>query len=102
MVELQSQFLERFLERTKGRLTRARSLLDVDDATALAHELHALAGEAKMLDLFAIADLASRGEVAARAWSDGADDGPRATCATCLDTVGKAVASLSATGGGSP
>ena len=102
MDELRDRFLLRFLETTKGRLTRARSLFEGDDAQALARELHALAGEAKMLDLYAIAEDAHRGEIAARAWSDGAGDGPRAACASCLDTVGEAVASLSPPPGGAP
>jgi HPt (histidine-containing phosphotransfer) domain-containing protein len=95
MEDLRARFLPRFVEAAKGRLARARSLLEIDDAKALARELHALAGEARMLGLFGIAQDASRGEVLARAWSDGRADDPRAACASCLDAVGHAVASLS-------
>src|ERR1019366_7023196 len=63
------------------------------DATALADELHALAGEAKMLDLRRVAEDAIQGEAAARAWSNGAD-GSRAASASRLEALSAAVASL--------
>jgi hypothetical protein len=98
--ELKQRFLPRFVETSRGRLARARSLFDGGDAPTLAHELHALAGEAMMLDLRVIADNARRGESAARAWSrsseassEGAD--PRAICASCIDNVGEAILELS-------
>jgi HPt (histidine-containing phosphotransfer) domain-containing protein len=105
--DLRIRFLPRFVETTRGRLARARSLFEHGDAPTLAHELHALAGEAMMLDLRAIAENARRGESAARAWStspkgearpasqlESADD-LRATCASCLETMGEALLALS-------
>jgi CheY-like chemotaxis protein len=91
--DLQARFLPRFLLTARSRLGRARSLLDGGDATALADELHALAGEAKMLDLRTVAEDAIQGEAAARAWSNGAD-GSRATSASRLEALSAAVASL--------
>jgi HPt (histidine-containing phosphotransfer) domain-containing protein len=100
--ELRTRFLPRFVETSQGRLARARALFERGDAPTLAEELHALAGEAMMLDLGAIADNARRGESAARVWSssDASQSGQssereRATCASCLAKVGEAVAALS-------
>jgi HPt (histidine-containing phosphotransfer) domain-containing protein len=98
--ELRHRFLARFVETTQGRLVRARSLIEGGDAQMLARELHAMAGEAMMLELGTIADSARRGESAAKAWSaaangasPGAED-PRGVCASCLDNVGHALAEL--------
>jgi HPt (histidine-containing phosphotransfer) domain-containing protein len=95
MEDLRASFLPRFVEAAKSRLARARSLLEMDDAKTLARELHALAGEAKMLGLFGIAEDASRGEVLARAWSEGGGEDSRAACASCLDAVGHGMVLLS-------
>jgi HPt (histidine-containing phosphotransfer) domain-containing protein len=94
--DLRTRFLPRFLESSRNRLARARALYESADAKALAAELHALAGEAMMLDLGTVADNARRGETAARDWSvsTGSTDASRATCASCLDLVGDAVAAL--------
>lgn len=92
---LQARFLPRFLLTARGRLARARSLLGAGDAIALADELLALAGEAKMLDLPRMAEDAIRGEAAARAWSRGGGGALREVSATCLEAVTAAVASLS-------
>jgi HPt (histidine-containing phosphotransfer) domain-containing protein len=96
--DLRSRFLPRFMESSRGRLERARVLFAGGDASKLAHELHALAGEATMLDLFSIAEGARRGESAAIAWSRGAEgssEAPRAVCADCLETVAQALHALS-------
>jgi CheY-like chemotaxis protein len=92
--DLQIRFLPRFLLTAKGRLGRARSVLEAGDAAALADELHALAGEARMLDLRKVADGAILGEAAARAWSTRASGGSRAASASCLAAVNAAVAEL--------
>jgi len=102
--DLRSRFMPRFVEASRGRLERARVLFAGGDAPMLAHELHALAGEAMMLDLHAIADNARRGESAAIAWSKGRESGggsseaPRAVCADSLESVGRALALLSNVG----
>jgi HPt (histidine-containing phosphotransfer) domain-containing protein len=101
--DLRTRFLPRFVQTSQGRLARARALFERGDAPTLAEELHALAGEAMMLDLGAIADNARRGESAARVWSSSNESSPsnhssereRATCASCLAKVGEAVAALS-------
>ena len=93
--DLKARFLPRFLETAKGRLARARSLIDGGGASDLAAELHALVGEAKMLDLHRIAEEAGRGEVAARAWSNGGGQGSRAACSSSVEALLTAVASLS-------
>jgi HPt (histidine-containing phosphotransfer) domain-containing protein len=99
--DLRSRFMPRFMEASRGRLERARVLFAGGDAPTLAHELHALAGEAMMLDLHTIAENARRGESAAIAWSKGRESGgasseaPRAACADCLESVGQALAVLS-------
>jgi HPt (histidine-containing phosphotransfer) domain-containing protein len=90
--DLRSRFLPRFVETAKSRLARARALFDEGEADALARELHGLAGEARMLDLRSIVEEASRGEMAARAWSKGTWDGARAACAAFLDGLSKALA----------
>ncbi len=92
--ELQERFLPRFLETAKSRLARARALLAESDAPSLARELHALAGEAKMLDLHAITEAVCRAEASTRTWSDGPGDDPKAACCESLDAVGAALLSL--------
>jgi len=94
--DIQARFLPRFLLTVKGRLARAQTLLDGGDSAGLSDELHALAGEAKMLDLRKIADTALRGEAAARAWATGASGGSRAASASALDAVNAAVAAVAA------
>jgi HPt (histidine-containing phosphotransfer) domain-containing protein len=99
--DLRNRFMPRFVEASRGRLERARALFAGGDAPTLAHELHALAGEAMMLDLHTIAENARRGESAAIAWSkgtNGSSEAPRATCADCLDNVAHALVALTSTG----
>ena len=96
--DLRRRFLPRFVETSRERLARAHSLFEGGDAPTLAHELHALAGEAMMLDLGAVADHARLAEVAARAWSKASEDSggcSRAACAHCLEIVGQALHALS-------
>jgi len=91
---MRSRFLGRFLEVSSGRLVRARALLESGDPTSLAHELHALSGEARMLELHDVADDAGRGERAARHWASGAADEGRPECARALATLADAVIAL--------
>jgi hypothetical protein len=98
MEELWSRFRSRFLESAQTRLSRARAL-SIDgraSAAAIAHELHALAGEASVLGLGDVAAIARAGERAAKTWSTRGDDcngaGP---CGTALDELDVAVRALS-------
>jgi hypothetical protein len=95
MEDFQARFMPRFIATARSRLDKARDLLERGEAKALASELHALAGEARMLSQDGIADDALSGEAAARSWP-GADGEARSTCARCLDGMGKTLASLSA------
>jgi HPt (histidine-containing phosphotransfer) domain-containing protein len=96
--ELRARFLPRFVAVSRSRLSRARTLFEKGDAPSLAMELHALAGEAMMLDLRGIADDARQGEAAARDWGHfGPEPGEaaRLRCGTSLERVSGALASLS-------
>ncbi len=94
MEGLQARFLPRFMEVAAGRLRHARVLWGSEDAAQLARELHALAGEARMLDLDEIASLALAGEELARAWSNEPDGAAKAQCAANLDALVNAMAAL--------
>lgn len=64
---LRARFLPRFLEQAHARLRRVEELLAGPNPLAgAAAELHALAGEAAMLELGPVADAARAGEIAAR------------------------------------
>src|SRR4051794_21869595 len=98
MEELWLRFRERFLESAHKRLSRARTLStsESSNAAALASELHALAGEASVLGLDEVAQLARNGERAARSWKTKGDGGAedRGVCATTLDNLEAAVQTL--------
>jgi HPt (histidine-containing phosphotransfer) domain-containing protein len=63
---LRSRFLPRFLAIAAGRIDRCRQLAERGDWNGITTELHALAGEAALLELRNIADLAREGERLAR------------------------------------
>lgn len=70
---LLARFLPRFVATARERLQRSLQLIRATDADALVKELHALAGEASMLGLTAIAEPARAGENAAIAARESGD-----------------------------
>ena len=71
--DLRARFLPRFTKIAVERVDRAFGLLERSNWTALVGELHALAGEAALLELAEIAKLAREGEQVARAAATTAD-----------------------------
>jgi HPt (histidine-containing phosphotransfer) domain-containing protein len=63
---IRSRFLPRFLTIAEGRLQRCTQLAERGDWNGITSELHALAGEAALLELRDIANLAREGERLAR------------------------------------
>lgn len=92
--ELRAKFMPRFLDSAQNRLIRARGGLDRGDRTEVVHELHALAGEAAILELQQVAHAARAAETIARRWvgSDNAVDAEH--CRSSLSEVEAAVRSL--------
>jgi HPt (histidine-containing phosphotransfer) domain-containing protein len=92
--DLRAKFLPRFLDSAQNRLIRARGGLDRGDRTAVLHELHALAGEAGILELTDVARLARGAELHAKRWvaSESADDA--GLCDASLSEIETAVRAL--------
>jgi HPt (histidine-containing phosphotransfer) domain-containing protein len=92
--ELRAKFLTRFLDSAKSRLERARGGLGEGDRSVVMHEMHALAGEAAILELQEVAKAARGAEQHARKWvaSDTTSDEDRTRMA--LGDVETAVAAL--------
>jgi HPt (histidine-containing phosphotransfer) domain-containing protein len=70
--EIRARFLPRFLDTARGRLARARDAVanpKAAEPATVAHEIHALAGEAALLELEEVARLARGAEQAARKWT---------------------------------
>jgi HPt (histidine-containing phosphotransfer) domain-containing protein len=88
-IDVRARFLPRFLESGARRIERARALADRGDFGAVAIELHALAGEAALLQLRSFADLAGQAEDAAR--------GSPEACAGILGTLQSELAAIAAT-----
>jgi HPt (histidine-containing phosphotransfer) domain-containing protein len=65
--EIRRRFLPRFVAGAQGRIDRGRASIAADDREAAARELHALAGEASLLGLDAVAMLARTSEEGVRA-----------------------------------
>jgi HPt (histidine-containing phosphotransfer) domain-containing protein len=78
--ELRRVFLPRFLTGARQRLERARA----GDHSQAAAELHSLAGEAMLLGLTELSQLAVEGERASRACFQSADEAGRQRCADIL------------------
>ncbi len=94
--ELRAKFLPRFLDAARGRLERAQHGLVQGDRNAVMHEMHALAGEAAILDLQDVARASRAAEHSARKWvaSDSAVDAENIR--TAIGDVQTAVAALTA------
>ncbi|MGZ3420189.1 MAG: Hpt domain-containing protein [Polyangiales bacterium] len=94
MDELSAAFLPRFLEAARGRITRARKSLQStlsSDRAKVSHELHALAGEAAVLELVDVAELARAAEAIARRWSAAGDSQDADRCRDALVRLDAAV-----------
>jgi HPt (histidine-containing phosphotransfer) domain-containing protein len=94
MDELAIAFLPRFLASARGRIARARAALQstrTPDRQAVSHELHALAGEAAVLELIAVAELARAAEAIARRWSASGDARDAEGCHDALARIDAAV-----------
>lgn len=94
--ELRARFRTRFIETARERIHRSLSLLgDAGGATQLVTELHSLAGEASMLGLDKIAEIARSGEDAAREWQTGTARA-QVTCARAVRTLSQRVEAFAA------
>ena len=88
IASVRERFLPRFLESARARMNRARAMLDAgNELSAFGSEMHALAGEAAILEFTTVAKLAREGEAGARR-SD------RDACREALSALGPAVESL--------
>jgi HPt (histidine-containing phosphotransfer) domain-containing protein len=97
--ELWQRFRERFLHSTETRLHRARAIIASGDPAndALASELHALAGEASVLGVEAIARMARAAEDVAKSWGAAAGDVARTqACRVALDELDDALRKVGA------
>jgi len=95
--ELRAKFLPRFLDSARARLQRARGGLLEGDRAVVMHEMHALAGEAAILEFQEVARSARGAEKLARQWvaSDASVDAEQTRVA--IRDVESAVAALSPT-----
>ena len=91
--ELRAVFLPRFLEAARGRLEKAKT----GDHGQAAAELHSLAGEAMLLGLTELSQIAAEGERAARHCFEAADDAGRARCADLIARMISGVEELART-----
>ncbi len=88
MDDLRARFLPRFLSTARERLARARTSLEADGTGGgLAGELHALAGEASILGLSRVSELARRGENTARGRVEPPGGDALADCRTVLELL---------------
>ncbi len=93
--ELREKFLGRFLEGAAGRLSRARVGLEEGDRKTVSHEMHALAGEAALLELDDVARRAREAEQLSRRWLKSNDDAEAASFRVALEGVDQAVRAVS-------
>jgi hypothetical protein len=92
--ELRSRFLRRFVQSGRDRTARALDALRSPPGAPVAvYELHALAGEAAILELIDVAALARAGEKAAREATTGPE--AREECARLLRSIAAAIEALS-------
>jgi HPt (histidine-containing phosphotransfer) domain-containing protein len=88
--DLRTQFLPHFLSVARQRLEQAKTL----SFSKVAGELHALAGEAMLLGLPEVFQLAADAEAAAQRCFENADPAARATCAQALARLTELVDAL--------
>jgi HPt (histidine-containing phosphotransfer) domain-containing protein len=82
--ELRAQFRDRFIDSARSHLARARTAAVDADLAVIATELHALAGEAALLEFTDCARFARAGENHARA-------GETRQCDDVMDSLTKAI-----------
>ncbi|MGH7297963.1 MAG: Hpt domain-containing protein [Polyangiaceae bacterium] len=102
MDELVARFMPRFAALARERLqvaTRTAAERRHRDAEAVAHDLHALAGEAGLLGLEGVVGVARSAEEAARRFGGTGSEGDAQALAESVRTLEQAVAG--ATGGSS-
>ena len=102
MDDLVARFLPRFAALARERLQKATGIAaqrDRDGAGAVAHDLHSLAGEAGLLGLEGVIDLARIAEDAARRFGSSGSDGDAESFATCLAQLEAAVTEATAASG---
>jgi HPt (histidine-containing phosphotransfer) domain-containing protein len=93
--ELRARFLGRFLEIGRDRVRRALDAVAGGDPRAAWTELHALAGEAALIGLPEIAEIARVGGASARRlMDDGETASERASCDRALREIEGALAQL--------
>jgi HPt (histidine-containing phosphotransfer) domain-containing protein len=90
--ELRAVFLPRFLSAARERLGRAQA----GDHSQAAAELHSLAGEAMLLGLKELSELATAGEEAARRCFSESDEVSRSRCAELIARMVEGIEGLSA------
>ena len=94
--ELRARFRTRFIETARERIRRSLSLLGGSDGAAqLVTELHSLAGEASMLGLDDIAEIARSGEESAKQWQAGSS-AAQVACARTMRTLSQRVEAFAA------
>jgi hypothetical protein len=99
MDDLTAKFLPRFARLAHERLRKAlESAIDRrrDRAEGVAHDLHALAGEAGLLGLEGVIGAARKAEEAARRFSNTGSEGDAVSFVECLKTLERAVADATA------
>ena len=98
--DLWARFGRRFIDTARARVARVEPLVATGAHEGLAgvvHEMHSLAGEASMLGVAPVAELARRVEIAAKKWGTSQtneDAVVRAACASALGRLGEALDKL--------
>jgi HPt (histidine-containing phosphotransfer) domain-containing protein len=95
LAELRARFMGRFLETARGRVQRTTEAIGRADGRGVWTEMHALAGEASLLGLPGVADLARACGAAAKRSMGGGDPAVElASCEAHLREIGAALADL--------
>jgi HPt (histidine-containing phosphotransfer) domain-containing protein len=103
MDDLVAKFLPRFAALARERIRHALETATDrrrESATSVAHDLHALAGEAGLLGLGEVIGMARRAEAAAKTFGSGGTESDAIELEDCLRSLERAVAD--ATGAGAP
>ncbi len=98
MDDLLRDFLPRFVVLSRVRLENAARAFDGGpsvDRRGYADEMHALGGEAAVLDLPRVYELAREAERVGKAWAASATPDARASCQAALERVRAAIAEVS-------
>ncbi len=90
MDELTARFLPRFAALARDRLARGMTVAvgrQRDQGSQLVHDMHAMAGEAGLLGLSAVMELARGAESSARQFAGGEADGDAVALIDCLQRL---------------